>query len=114
MPEDQQSSEERKVKTLAIRLDMVLHAQLSVIAQLRGSTITDEIREALATHVAAQSSNTALADSASQMLEEIEREADAKRQALSALLGSKDSASPKAARRSGGRLASAPEDSATS
>ena len=38
-------------KTLAIRLDLPLHAQLSVIAQLRGNTITDEIRQAIEHHV---------------------------------------------------------------
>jgi predicted DNA-binding protein len=39
------------VKTLAIRLEPELHAQLSLIAQLTGSTITDEIRAALEAHI---------------------------------------------------------------
>ena len=32
------------MKTLAIRLDDELHAQLSVLAQLSGTSLTDEIR----------------------------------------------------------------------
>ncbi len=113
MAGDDKSPEERKVKTLAIRLDPELHAQLSVIAQLRSSTITDEIREALAAHVAALASSNDLAGSAASMLDEIEREADARREALSTLFGSAE-AKPKAARRTSGRKATTEDDSATS
>ena len=111
-PKDK-ATQERKVKTLAIRLDPELHAQLSVIAQLSGSTITDEIREALAAHVAALASSDDLAGSAASMLDEIEREADARREALSTLFGSAE-AKPKAARRTSGRKTTTEDDSATS
>ena len=46
------------MKTLAIRLEEDLHAQLSVLAQLRESTITDEIRLALENHLEASKSDT--------------------------------------------------------
>ena len=36
------------MKTLAIRLDDDVHAQLSVVAQLRDSNITEVIRDAIA------------------------------------------------------------------
>lgn len=113
MAGDDKSPEERKVKTLAIRLDPELHAQLSVIAQLRSSTITDEIREALGAHVESLATSEDLAGSAASMLDEIEREADARREALSTLFGSAE-AKPKAARRTSGRKPTTEDDSATS
>ncbi len=63
------SSKERGVKTLAIRLEPDLHAQLSLIAQLRRSTITDEIRAALTTHIASIKAQPALAARADDVLE---------------------------------------------
>ncbi len=113
MPDDRKVSEERKVKTLAIRLDTELHAQLSVIAQLRDSTVTDEIRQALSAHVASQAENGDLAGSAGSMLEDIEREAAARRDALSALLGS-NGAAPTAARRQSGRKTTSDDSAAES
>ena len=107
------SNEERKVKTLAIRLDPELHAQLSVIAQLSGSTITDEIREALHVHVANKAFNGDLAGAATEMLEEIEREAAVRRDALSGLLSQSDTTTNKPAR-TRGRKPSDPDVSADS
>lgn len=98
----EQSTPERKVKTLAIRLDLELHAQLTVIAQLRDNSVAEEIREALSTHVAAQAANGELAGSATSMLDEIEREAQARREALSTLFGSSDSGAGTRSRRAGG------------
>lgn len=86
-------------KTLAIRLDLPLHAQLQVIAQLRGSTITDEIRQAIEAHVEAQRSAEDLAAQASTVLEEIDREAEARRGAIATLFGG-DKPSGKPTRRS--------------
>ena len=113
MPSRDKAPEERKVKTLAIRLDMELHAQLSVIAQLNGSTITDEIREALSAHVANKANNGDLAEAATELLEEIERDAAARREALSGLLNQTTEASDKPAR-SRGRKTSTTDASATS
>lgn len=75
------------VKTLAIRLEPELHAQLSLIAQLTGSTITDEIRAALEAHIETVKANPDLSGRADSVLADIEREAAARRDAIAALFG---------------------------
>lgn len=77
-----------KVKTLAIRLEPELHAQLSLIAQLKSSTITDEIRSAIEAHIEATKAAPELAGKADSVLEEIEREAASRREAIATLFGS--------------------------
>ena len=84
------SSRNGGVKTLAIRLEPELHAQLSLIAQLSGSTITDEIRAALEAHIETVKANPALAGRADSVLEDIEREAAARREAIATLFGTGD------------------------
>lgn len=76
------------VKTLAIRLEPDLHQQLSLIAQLRGKTITDEIRQAIEAHIASLKTNPDLASQADSVLADIERDAAARREAISTLFGS--------------------------
>lgn len=76
------------VKTLAIRLEPELHAQLSVIAQLKGSTISDEIRAAIEAHIVALRSAPELAARGQAVLDEIERDAAVRRDAIAALFGS--------------------------
>jgi predicted DNA-binding protein len=80
------------VKTLAIRLEPDVHAQLSLIAQLRGSTITDEFRQAIEAHIASVKGNPDLAAKAGGALEDIEREASARREAIATLFGDNDTA----------------------
>lgn len=75
------------VKTLGIRLEPDLHAQLSLIAQLRGATITDEIKAALEAHVTAAKTMPELSGRADAVLEEIERDATARRAAIATLFG---------------------------
>src|SRR5712691_11409649 len=75
------------MKTLAIRLEEELHARLSVLAQLEGITLTDAIRQAIESYVEQQRSETDLTARAGQALEEIEREASARREAIQSLLG---------------------------
>src|SRR5690242_3159249 len=84
---DNGSSGKAGVKTLAIRLEPDTHAQLSLIAQLRGSTITDEIRQAIEAHIAAVKASPDLAGRADSVLEDIEREAAARRDAIATLFG---------------------------
>lgn len=79
------------IKTLAIRLEPDVHAQLSLIAQLRGSTITDEIKNALAAHLVQAKTAEDLAARADEALAEIERDAAARRDALSTLFSTSDS-----------------------
>lgn len=75
------------MKTLAIRLDDELHARLSVMAQLAGTTITDEIRRAIERHLHGMATDPELTARASSVLEEIEREAQAKQRAIASLFG---------------------------
>ena len=75
------------VKTLAIRLPDELHAQLVLIAQLDGISLTDAIRQAIDRLIERKRAEGDLADQAAQALEEIEREAAARREAIQALFG---------------------------
>ena len=86
-PDSTSGSVRGGVKTLAIRLEPDLHAQLSLIAQLRSSTITDEIRQAIEAHVAAVTGSSEFAERSEELLAEIEREATARRAAIATLLG---------------------------
>lgn len=90
-------------KTLAIRLDEAVHAQLSVIAQLRKSTITDEIRQAIEEHIIQVRSNPDLVVNAESALDDIERELSARKAAISALLGESEPAAPASTGRKTGR-----------
>lgn len=85
--EDTGSTAKTGIKTLAIRLDLDLHAQLSLIAQLRGATITDEIRKALEAHITAAKTAPELAAQAGTVLDDIERDALARRNAIATLFG---------------------------
>ena len=75
------------MKTLAIRLEEDLHAQLSVLAQLRDSTITDEIRLSIESHLEASKHDPALNSRAQAVLDDIEREAEGRRAAIATLFG---------------------------
>jgi predicted DNA-binding protein len=84
---DPGSGRSSSVKTLAIRLEPVDHTQLSLIAQLRGTTITDEIRTAIEAHIEAAKTTPELAAQADSVLADIAREAAARRQAIATLFG---------------------------
>lgn len=100
------------VKTLAIRLEPDLHAQLGLIAQLRGSTITDEIRAAITAHIRALQADPDLAAQVQQVLEDIERQAAHRREAIATLFGSDQPAPPTSSRARGRKAAG--EDSSAS
>jgi hypothetical protein len=96
MPEQQPSEqaveespreEEQRQKTLAIRAGEGLHAQLRFIAQLSGSSLSDEIRAAIQEHVAAAHDNPELIARAQQARDEIEREAAARAAAIAGFIG---------------------------
>jgi predicted transcriptional regulator len=74
------------MKTMAIRLEDDLHAQLNVIATLEEQTITDIIPASIIAYIEAR--KDALASKAEAALEEIERDADARRKAIADLFGS--------------------------
>lgn len=86
------------MKTLAIRLDDELHAQLSVLAQLSETSLTDEIRQAVEKHLEAKRANPELSKRAQQVAEEIEAEAQSRQAAITTLFG--NSGQPKAAKAS--------------
>jgi predicted DNA-binding protein len=87
MSQPDTGSPKGSVKTLAIRLEPDTHAQLSLIAQLRGSTITDEIRTAVEAHIASAKTAPELAAQADNVLEDIERDATARREAIATMFG---------------------------
>jgi hypothetical protein len=90
---------ESGVKTLAIRLEEDIHAQLSVLAQLRQSTITDEIRQAIVSHLQSTKADPALSARAQHVLDEIERESQARQAAIATLFSSTEQPNDKPAGR---------------
>jgi len=78
------------VKTLAIRLEDELHAQLSVVAQLSDSTISDEIRQAIEEHIERKMASDEFTSKAQAVLDDIERQATAKREAITAMFAKTD------------------------
>ena len=81
------NKQERHTKTLAIRVEETLHAQLRFIAQLRESSITDEIRQAIETRIASAQNDPEIIARAQRAHEELEREAAARTAALAGFLG---------------------------
>jgi hypothetical protein len=75
------------VKTLGIKLPPELHAQFALVAQLDGLNLTDAIRRAVEFYVASKQNEAGFAARAQSALEEIEREAAARRDAITALFG---------------------------
>ena len=73
------------MKTLAIRLDDDVHAQLSIVAQLRDSNITEVIRTAIEAYLDAARTDPALAAQADEVLAGIDAEASKRRDAIGAL-----------------------------
>lgn len=74
--------QERHTKTLAIRVEETLHAQLRFIAQLRESSITDEIRRAIEARITSAQDDPEIIARANQVRDEIEREAAARSAAI--------------------------------
>lgn len=84
------------VKTLAIRLLPEVHQQLVIIASLRSTNITEEIRQAIEAHIASVKASTDLASKADGVLANIEREAADRRAAIASLFGDGTPATPAA------------------
>ena len=79
--------QEQHLKTIAIRVEEGLHAQLRFIAQLNDSSITEEIRKAIETRIATAQDDPDLIARAQQARDEIEREAAARSAAIAGFLG---------------------------
>ena len=75
------------MRTVAIRLEDELHAQLGMIAKLEELTLTDALRQAIDQWIDERRTNPELQARAQAVLEDIEREATTRRGAIEALLG---------------------------
>lgn len=75
------------MRTLAVRITDDLRAQLDVIAQLNNRSVTEEIRIALEGWVETSKSDPAVLERAETVRADIEREAQTKRNAITAIFG---------------------------
>ena len=82
------------MKTLAIKLDDSAHGQLTAIAQLEEQPVTSLIKEAIEQFIESKRNQPELTARAAGMLEEIERDAAARREALATLFGSNEVPAP--------------------
>lgn len=78
------------VKTLGIKLPDALHAQFTLVAQLDGISLGDAAVRAVEHYVQAKRAESDFAERAQRALEEIEREAAARRGAIQGLFGDGD------------------------
>jgi predicted DNA-binding protein len=74
------------MRTIAIRLEDETAEMLGLIAQLEGTTQIDQIREAIASHIERKVAGGDLTARAQEALDEVEREASAKRKAIEQLV----------------------------
>ncbi len=74
------------MKTIAIRLEDETSELLGLVAQLEGTSQIDQIREAITSHLERKVAEGDLTARAQEALEEVEREADAKRKAIEQLV----------------------------
>ena len=82
------------LRTLAVRIHDDLRAQLDVIAQLNDRSVTEEIRVALETRVETTKSDPKTLQRAESVRAEIEREAETKRNAITAIFGGSTAGAP--------------------
>jgi predicted DNA-binding protein len=74
------------MKTIAIRLEDETSELLSLVAQLEGTSQIDQIREAIASHLGQKIANGDLTARAQEALDDVDREASAKRKAIEQLV----------------------------
>lgn len=79
-----------QLRTLAVRINEDLRAQLDVVAQITGRSTTEEIRVALEHWVEKIKSDPATLQKAEQIRADIEREAQTRRNAIAAIFGGGD------------------------
>jgi predicted DNA-binding protein len=84
-----ETTQEASMKTMAIRLDDEVAEFLSILATLESTSIIDQIREAIMSHLSRKMADGALAERAQAALDDIDREASARKQAISTLLAAK-------------------------
>ena len=74
------------MKTIAIRLEDETSELLLLVAQLEGTTQIEQIREAISSHLERKVAGGDLTARAQEALDEVEREASAKRKAIEQLV----------------------------
>lgn len=82
------------MKTMAIRLEDDTHAQLSIVAQLEGTSLADVIRQAIEAHLEAKRSQPELMSRAESVLADIDAEAAQRRSAIATLFGDAEGTAP--------------------
>jgi predicted transcriptional regulator len=95
------------MKTMAIRLDDEVADLLSLVAQLEGTSVIDQIRQAIETHLETKASAGDLAERAQGLLDDIDREAQARKAAIGTLFEQASKPAPKST--GGSRRRSEPE-----
>jgi predicted DNA-binding protein len=75
------------MKTLAIRLQDDQHARLTLLAKVSGINVTDLIRGAIEARLDVLAADSEIAEKAKAVLDEIDRQASAERDAITALIG---------------------------
>jgi hypothetical protein len=85
--EEDVMSEPRGVKTLGIKLPDALHAQFTLVAQLDGISLGDAALRAVELYVSTKRQEPDFAQRAAAALEEIEKEAQARRASIEGLFG---------------------------
>jgi predicted DNA-binding protein len=91
------------MKTLAIRLEDQQHAQLSVLAQVEGTNVTDFIRSAIDARIEHMVSQPEITARAEQILAEIDAEAATRRSAIAGLFAPSEEPTDEAAKPTTGR-----------
>ena len=79
--------EQQRFKTLGVRIEEGLHARLSFIAQLNGNTLADEIKGSIEARVRAAQQDPDLVARAEAVRAELQREAEARREAIAGFFG---------------------------
>lgn len=80
-------------KTLAIRLEDDTHAQLTILAQLEGMPVSDALKQAVDGYIASKRSQPELKARLESVLEEIERDAATRRDAITSLFSEEEAMS---------------------
>jgi len=83
-----QELQEQRFRTIAVRVEEELHTQLSFIAQLRDSSLTEEVRDAIQKRVANAQDDPELIAKAEAARDQIRREAEARASAIAGFMGS--------------------------
>lgn len=87
---EQPTSAHGQLRTLAVRISEDLRAQLDVVGQITGRSTTEEIRLALEHWIEKTKADPATKQKAEKIRKDIEREAQTRRNAISAIFGASE------------------------